>query len=88
MRGGMGASMGNTMNGPMGNIGGGMNNQMPIQSAYPNPMGAGATPPMAGTMARKSGGRTNKVAHMMAEEGGGGGSGVGRLEKIKAYDYK
>lgn len=46
------------------------------------PMGGGMPP---GMMPRKAGGRTNKVAHEMAEYGGAGGGGLGRLEKIKAY---
>lgn len=59
----------------------------PPQGAAPMPvpvqMPPGAPPP--GMMARKSGGRTMKVARDMAEHGGGGGSGLGRLEKIRAY---
>lgn len=60
-------------------MGGGMM-PMPI----PMPMGGASAPsPLGGTVPRKRGGRT--VAHEMAEHGAGGGSGLGRLEKIKAY---
>lgn len=51
--------------------------------AGPPPMPPGA--PTPGMVPRKSGGRVSKVAHEMAEHGGGGGGGLGRLEKIEAY---